>query len=140
MNDEPTDKQTAENGDDARNELGRYAPGNPGGPGRPRGEPNKINATVKADILDAYQQRGGIEWLRGLGDRDFIRLLEKIMPREIAANLRAMREDREQCVFTLNVPARDDVPALIAELLQQHKQAELPQEQAANVMHPPGQA
>jgi len=94
------DKQTAENGstassppsgaDDGRGDAGRFAPGNPGGPGRRAGSPNKVNAVLKDDILTAYQQRGGIDWLRGLGDRDFVRLIQKVMPRDLHVEAQAL--------------------------------------------------
>ena len=80
------------NGTEARDERGRFAPGNAGGPGRPKGRSNKINATLKEDVLAAYQQRGGIEWLASLPDRDFLHLLAKILPRELAACLAAGEE------------------------------------------------
>ena len=107
MNDD-ADKQTAENGstpstssgqaassppsgaDDGRGDAGRFAPGNPGGPGRRAGSPNKVNAVLKDDILTAYQQRGGIDWLRGLGDRDFVRLIQKVMPRDLHVEAQAL--------------------------------------------------
>jgi len=88
MNTEATEKQTAKNG--TRDERGRFAPGNPGGPGRPSGEPNKVGGEVKGDILAAYAERGGIDWLGGLADGLFVRLLEKVMPRQIAADIRAV--------------------------------------------------
>lgn len=91
MSDQP-EKLTAEIGDERRGESGQFAEGNPGGPGRPKGAPNKVNALLKEDIAEAYRQRGGIEWLRGLKDRDLVRLLEKIMPKEIAADI-ASRQD-----------------------------------------------
>lgn len=90
MDAEATDKQTDENGQGHRDDKGRFAPGNSGGPGRPRGEPNKVGAELKGDIVTAYEQRGGIKWLHGLKDTLFVRLLEKIMPREIAADIRAV--------------------------------------------------
>jgi hypothetical protein len=98
--DNPTEKETAKNGDDGdtRNELGRFSEGNTGGPGRPKGAPNKVNALLKEDIAEAYQQRGGIEWLKGLKDRDFVRLLEKTMPKAIVADLRG----DEKVSFTIN--------------------------------------
>ncbi|MDY7010725.1 MAG: hypothetical protein SVV80_08240 [Planctomycetota bacterium] len=81
-----TDKQTVKNGD-GRASTGQFAKGNPGGPGRPKGSPNKVNALLKKDILAAYKEKGGIEWLRGLYERLFVQLLEKIIPREIAADV-----------------------------------------------------
>ena len=52
--------------------------------------------------LEAYRQRGGVKWLRKLPPRDFVRLLERTMPREIAADLRMrtrnkMELDLSQC-------------------------------------------
>ena len=60
-----------------RTAQGQFAKGNPG---RPSGTPNKVNAALKDDILQAYDERGGVEWLGGLSDREFIRLLQKVMP------------------------------------------------------------
>jgi len=88
MQDEMTVNQSVENGGDERNELGRFAQGNPGGPGRPKGAPNKVNALLKEDILEAYERRGGVEWLLSLKEREFVRLLEKVLPKEIAANVK----------------------------------------------------
>jgi len=82
---------------------GKYAPGNPGGPGRPRGKPNRINAVLKDDILEAYQQRGGVEWLRRLKARDFVRLLEKTMPREVSADLRVATDPRNVKIIVEHV-------------------------------------
>ena len=81
------DKQTVENGHDARDGEGRFAEGNPGGPGRPQGTPNKVNATLREDILDAYNEKGGIAWLRKLPDREFVRLIQRVMPKQIAADV-----------------------------------------------------
>ena len=58
-----TEKQSAKNGSE-RDDNGRFAPGNPGGPGRPKGEPNTFSAEIKADLLAAYQERGGKDYLR----------------------------------------------------------------------------
>ena len=102
MTDEP-DKQMADNRDDGRNEHGQFAEGNTGGPGRPKGKPNKINAVLKDDILQAYQQRGGVEWLKGLKDRDFVGLLEKTMPREVSADLRVATDPRNVKIIVEHV-------------------------------------
>ena len=80
-----TDKQTANNGSDGRDDSGRFAPGSPGGPGRPAGSPNKVNAVLRDDILAAYEQRGGVEWLEKLSDKDFVGMLTRLLPRESAA-------------------------------------------------------
>jgi hypothetical protein len=119
MTDEP-DKQTADNGDDGRDEHGQFAEGNTGGPGRPKGKPNKINAVLKDNILQAYQQRGGVEWLKGLKDRDFVGLLEKTMPREVSADVRA-QVDLPLPPFVLVVPCSPEplpVPGIEGEVVQ----------------------
>jgi len=58
-------RKTVNNGKSTggRNAQGQFAKGNPG---RPSGTPNKVNAALKDDILEAYDERGGFEWLRGL--------------------------------------------------------------------------
>lgn len=79
-------KQTVNNGE-SRDSTGQFAKGNLGGPGRPRGSPNKVNALLKEDIYAAYVKRGGVDWLTSLGDRLFVQLLKKIIPREIATDV-----------------------------------------------------
>jgi len=82
------DKKSGKNGPKARDQQGRFAEGNGGGPGRPKGKRNKVTAVLRDDILQAYQERGGVAWLRDLPPRDFARLLEKLVPREIAADVK----------------------------------------------------
>ena len=86
MNNDAPEKQAAENRDE-RAGHGQFAPGNRGGPGRPKGLPNKVNALLKDDIAEAYRQHGGIDWLRSLKDLDFVRLLEKCIPRESSSSV-----------------------------------------------------
>lgn len=86
MNDE-TDNQSAENGQTPRKDNGQFAEGNAGGPGRPKGSHNGLGAELKQDLVEAYRQRGGVEWLRGLKDHEFVRLLQRVMPKEIALDL-----------------------------------------------------
>ena len=74
------DKKTSNNGLDGR---GRFAQGNPGGPGRPPGRKNTFNRRVRDEILTAYERRGGVEWLVGLPDALFVKLLTKLLPKEI---------------------------------------------------------
>ncbi|HUT61806.1 MAG TPA: hypothetical protein VNA25_28540 [Phycisphaerae bacterium] len=101
-----TDRQTDENGQAERDEGGRFATGNPGGPGRAKGEPNRIPGAVKEDILTAYAERGGIDWLRSLSDRLFVRLLEKTMPKQIAAEVKAAWAEQGDSDWK-NVPDRE---------------------------------
>jgi hypothetical protein len=126
MTDE-TDRQTADNGDDERNEHGQFGEGNPGGPGRPPGTPNKVNAILRDDILQAYRQRGGVEWLKRLKDRDFVGLLEKTMPREVSADVRAQL-DQPLPPFILHVRSVP-LPGIEGEVVQPEP-GELPDEQA----------
>ena len=80
-------KQTVKNGEarkPVRTARGRFAPGNAGGPGRPVGTPNSFGAQIKADLLEAYYERGGKEYLRQLPDALFVRLLAIGLPREKA--------------------------------------------------------
>ena len=85
------EKETVGNGQD-RDERGRFVPGNPGGPGRTAGEPNRIGGDLKADLWDAYHRRGGVEWLLKLPARVFTSLLAKLLPREVSADIRASIE------------------------------------------------
>lgn len=47
---------------------GKFAPGNPGGPGRPKGVPNKTTRLAKAVIAEAADRLGGadrlVEWAK----------------------------------------------------------------------------
>lgn len=65
----------------------RFTLGNPGGPGRPKGIPNKLSADVKAAILEAFQQVGGAQYLARVADEKpetFCALLGKVLPMTIA--------------------------------------------------------
>ena len=70
-----------------RNSDGTFAPGNPGGPGRRKGTPNKVNAVLRDDIVRAYEKRGGVDFLNRLPAPLFVRLLERILPRQVAADV-----------------------------------------------------
>lgn len=62
--------------------------GGPGGPGRPKGVPNKLTTEVKQAILEAFEKAGGVEYLAkvALDDpRTFCSLLGRIVPSEIKA-------------------------------------------------------
>lgn len=60
--------------------LGEYA--RTGGPGRVKGSRNKIGRNVALDIVEAYQQKGGVAWLVGLDNPRFVALLSQILPRQ----------------------------------------------------------
>ena len=73
------DKLTEDSG---RRPDGTFAPGNALGGSR-QGRANKIGATVKVDLLEAYEQKGGVEWLKKLPDPIFAALLGKCLPRDL---------------------------------------------------------
>ena len=61
----------------------------PRGTGRPKGSPNKITASVKKAILQAFENAGGVEYLEGIAKADprtFCALLGKILPTTIAGD------------------------------------------------------
>ena len=64
---------------------GRFAKGNPGGPGRPRGSRNKTGSQARQAILEAFEALGGVEWLMQIARAEpalFVRLLAACLPRE----------------------------------------------------------
>ena len=77
MNDD-TDKLTEDSG---RKPDGTFAPGNALGGSR-QGRANKLGVTIKAEILEAYEGKGGVAWLAALPDALFVALLGKCLPRD----------------------------------------------------------
>ena len=81
MNDD-AEKKTSSNG---RDDAGRFAAGGPGGPGRPAGVPNKITASVRDLVRQSIDERnpaGALAWLNSLPDSLFVRLAERLLPRD----------------------------------------------------------
>ncbi|MBU2787319.1 hypothetical protein HFQ13_03685 [Acidithiobacillus sp. VAN18-1] len=81
-----TDKISDEN----RDPKGLFLPGNRGGPGRPKGRGNLFPMSLKDDILEAYQQLGGIAWLVQLGRAEpqvFAALLARLLPKQLEADI-----------------------------------------------------
>ena len=63
--------------------------------GRRAGTPNKIGAEVRAAILDAFVQAGGVDYLVRVANENpaaFCALLGKILPTEIATDEPITRE------------------------------------------------
>ncbi len=60
------------------------------GMGRPPGSPNKTTASLKAAILEAFDEIGGAEWLKDLAESDpkaFVSLLARLIPSEVSADI-----------------------------------------------------
>jgi len=75
-----------------RNSIGRFVQGSSGNPnGRPVGSKNKFT-TLKAAFIDAFEEIGGVdnlvEWAR-CNETEFYRMLARIMPKEIHADVNA---------------------------------------------------
>ena len=75
-----------------RNSIGRFVQGASGNPnGRPVGSKNKFT-TLKSAFIDAFEEIGGVdnlvEWAR-CNQTEFYRMLARLMPREIHADVNA---------------------------------------------------
>ena len=83
-----TSKLSANN----RNSTGRFVQGLSGNSnGRPVGSKNKFT-TLKSAFIDAFEEIGGVdnlvEWAR-CNETEFYRILARLMPREIHADVNA---------------------------------------------------
>lgn len=60
------------------------------GAGRLKGSTSKWGSDIKDGILQAYEELGGVEWLKDLANDEpkaFAMLLARILPRDINANI-----------------------------------------------------
>ena len=60
------------------------------GPGRPKGKPNKLTVDLREAIKKAYEEAGGVDYLKRVAQTDpktFCALLGKIIPQDINASL-----------------------------------------------------
>lgn len=62
------------------------------GKGRPKGRPNRLSSTVKANVVAVFEKIGGVdamaEWAKDDKNKpDFYRIYSKLMPTEIDANI-----------------------------------------------------
>lgn len=89
--DEMAEKEQAANGDRtaARNELGQFVPGEPGGPGRPKGVGNKATEVLKAAIVEGLNRAGGEGgaagwWAKFANDfpESFANIVSRLIPQE----------------------------------------------------------
>lgn len=70
-------------------EKRRVGDGTPG-PGRPKGQPNKVNADVKAMVLEALHHAGGAEYLymHALDNpKAFMTLVGRVLPLTLAGSV-----------------------------------------------------
>lgn len=60
--------------------------GNKPGPGRPKGSPNKITSQIKDMIVQALENKGGVEYLEQQADKNptaFMGLIGKVLPMQV---------------------------------------------------------
>ena len=75
-----------------RNSIGRFVEGSSGNPnGRPLGSKNKFT-TLKNAFIETFEELGGVdnlvEWAKA-NQTEFYRMLARLMPREIHADVNA---------------------------------------------------
>lgn len=70
--------------------AGSFKPGGKGGPGRPKGVPNKVTADIREMVRGALEDAGGREYLTlqaEVNPTAFMALIGKIIPKEIEAHV-----------------------------------------------------
>jgi len=73
-----------------KDELGRFAPGNNGGPGRPLGAKNKLTEDFIEDFHAAWRE-GGKKALQHMVENDpvgFVRAAVQLMPKDVLVEAR----------------------------------------------------
>jgi hypothetical protein len=55
--------------------------------GRKAGTPNRSTQAVREALVEAFERRGGVEYLTTLDDDIFARLLVRLIPNEVSAKL-----------------------------------------------------
>ena len=71
---------------------GLFSRGGNGGPGRPAGRLNKVNADIKAMIVEALSAVGGVTYLKAQAAENptaFLGLVGKVLPKEVHIDLSA---------------------------------------------------
>lgn len=73
-----------------KDELGRFLPGNNGGPGRPLGSKNKLVEDFLADFHAAWQESGADALRRMVKDEPsaFVRAAVQLMPKDVLVEAR----------------------------------------------------
>ena len=87
---------------------GRWLPGaSPNPAGRPKGTPHRCTREVVEQILDALHERGGLEYLRTLDDRLFVRLLVSVLPRDTTITADVRHETIEDWIARMEATKPD---------------------------------
>lgn len=75
---------------------GRFVEGHPGGPGRPKGVPNKTTSLAKSVIAEAAEQLGGtqrlVQWARENQGNERVfwgTIYPKLLPLQVNADIEA---------------------------------------------------
>lgn len=69
--------------------MPRHELGGPG-PGRPKGQPNRVTAVLKDAMLQAFEKAGGVEYLVRVSQEDprtFCGLIGRLLPQEVRAEV-----------------------------------------------------
>jgi hypothetical protein len=66
-----------------------FMPGNPGGPGRPKGSRNKLEESMLRDLCDAWEEYGAEAITAVLADHpaDFLKICASLLPKQIEADI-----------------------------------------------------
>lgn len=67
-------------------------PGQPKTGGRKAGTPNRVTKIMRDAWLEAFERRGGVEYLLKLDDNEFVKGLVKMIPNEVAAKVDGAHE------------------------------------------------
>ena len=60
-----------------------FKKGHPGGPGRPKGSTNITPRKLVEMILQAVEEKGGVEYLKTLDDRTLSQLVGRVVPKNV---------------------------------------------------------
>ena len=88
-----------------RDTSGRFAPGNPGGPGRRKGSKNRLGEDFLATLCADFAEHGAdvIEAVRESDPTTYLRIVAGLVPREIEASdpLRSLSDEELQSAIDL---------------------------------------
>lgn len=61
----------------------------PANAGRRKGTPNKVTTDMREAMAEAFERKGGVEYLLTLDDELFVKMLSRMVPNEVAAKVDA---------------------------------------------------